>query len=351
MLQTTGMRKNLKTKFASVGLATLLLASALGGTAAAQGNPHQNCKPVELPVAIVKDGPVNNTISGKLCTPRKGNIKTVDVLVHGATYSGNYWDFPGYYSYVQRSLNSHDTNRAVFVYDRLGTGNSSRPVSTEVGMDADSQVLHQIIQWTRSAKHFRQVNVIGHSFGSMIAVQESALYNDADRLVLTGFLHSVGPALINGELKKYAAEQDPLFAGKGYDDGYQTTVPGARGVFYDTAAADPVVIAYDEAHKDVHSTTQFVQGKAQQGTPAGSNLTNQITVPVMIIDGANDRLYCNVQVACADTAAVRAFEAPYYTKAKSLKVVTIPNTGHDIALHPSAARSFREIDNWLKRTN
>jgi hypothetical protein len=50
---------------------------------------------------------------------------------------------------------------------------------------------------------------------------------------------------------------------------------------------------------------------------------------------------------CTDEAAVTAHEVPYFADAASLTVHTLPDTGHDLALHPSAAQSFSLIDSWL----
>jgi len=45
-----------------------------------------------------------------------------------------------------------------------------------------------------------------------------------------------------------------------------------------------------------------------------------------------------------------AYETPYYTDARSFKVVTIPLTGHDVALHFSSLASFAVINNWIRHT-
>ena len=340
-------------KTTNVAMTLLLLSAMLQVSASQAAEPAANkhaagvCHSVRLPVALGSGLPANQTISATLCVPHAHHARVIDVLVHGATYNHTYWDFPvdyPAYSHVRRTL---EAGRATFNYDRLGVGLSSRPSSNDVTMDADAHVLHQVVQWLRH--RYREINVIGHSFGSAVAIMEAAQYNDADRLVVTDLLHASGPALVNGELQVYPAEQDPQFAGKGYDPGYATSVPGTRGpVFYDTGAADPAVIAYDESHKDVTSSTQRAQGQAQRTMPVASNLTQQVRVPVLIIAGQRDRLYCGLALDCTDTGAVRAFETPYYGHARRVTVATEPDTGHDLALHPSAAKSFQKIDEWLR---
>ena len=267
--------------------------------------------------------------------------------MHGATYDRSYWDFPydaPRYSYVGRTL---EAGRATFSYDRLGIGKSSPLPSTSVTMSADAFVLHQILQHFHA--QFRVINLIGHSYGSRIAQLESSEYNDATRLVLSDALHAVGPALTKGEIAFHPASQDALFATLGLDSGWTTTTPAAgRAAFYYLPGADSNEIAYDDAHKSIMSTTEFQQGIEIGRVPAGSNVSNRITRPVLLIAGEEDRLACGLALDCTNIAAVRTNEEPFYTSAASVTVITIPNTGHDLALHRSAGTSFDAINNWLK---
>ena len=307
------------------------------------------CREVDIEVALSQGQPEDQFISGTLCRSSQHN-DTVDILVHGATYNREYWDF-GYrrhrYSYVRTALHM---GRNVFYYDRLGDGGSSRPDSTEVTMQADAEVLKQVVDYMKNKEHFNQVNVIGHSFGSAASILAASQSNDIDRLVVTSLLQSTGPALINGELKQYPANQDPQFTGQGYDDGWLTSEPGNRSVFYDTASADPGVIAYDEDHKDVSSLTQVLDGRLLRTLPPETNPTADLHMPVLIIDGQNDSLYCGAELDCSNLTDVKAFIQPYYPNVSNLTVVTVPDTGHDINLHPSAWYSFLIINYWLKHT-
>ncbi|MGW0003083.1 hypothetical protein [Nocardia grenadensis] len=60
---------------------------------------------VSTPVAVVEDGPADNTAATAFCTPRHwaDGPRRADVLVAGATYNREYWDSsfdPETYSYV-----------------------------------------------------------------------------------------------------------------------------------------------------------------------------------------------------------------------------------------------------------
>ena len=65
--------------------------------------------------------------------------------------------------------------RAAFDYDRIGTGASSHPLSTELTIDSEAYVLHQIVSWLRASEGYSQVNLIGHSLGSVISIQEAGI--------------------------------------------------------------------------------------------------------------------------------------------------------------------------------
>lgn len=300
-----------------------------------------------VPVSLAPGQPFDKRVYGTYCQPfhwAKGQHQ-LDVLVHGTTYNSTYWDWPqdpALYSYVDKTLAA---GRATFAYDRIGSGKSSIPVSTDVTMPSSAYVLHELIQGFRLLG-YKQINSIGHSMGSGVAMREAATYNDPNRVVLTGYLHAGrNPAVVAAV---YQANLDPLFAGRGLDNGYLTSTPGGKSVFY-SSSADPAVIAYDEAHKDIASGTFFGDYIADRAVPAGANLANQVKAPVLLIDGQQDKVFCFSPggLDCTNQASVQANEAPYYTGAASLTLDTVPDTGHDLALHPSANSSFAMINSWI----
>jgi pimeloyl-ACP methyl ester carboxylesterase len=90
-------------------------------------------------------------------------------------------------------------------------------VSTDITMDADAVVLHEIVQVVRLIG-YQQVNSVGHSYGSGIAMREASAYRDVNRLVLTGYLHAGRNPVVAAAT--YPAIQDPLFAGRRISDDY-----------------------------------------------------------------------------------------------------------------------------------
>jgi pimeloyl-ACP methyl ester carboxylesterase len=325
----------------------------IGATPVQAASVNGTCQQVHIPVGLGPNQANNLQISGTLCTPNHATDNTaIDVLIPGGTYASVYWDFPYQapsYSYVEKTLAA---GRATLNIDRLGTGASSKPLSALVTEDADAYTMHQAIQWARGAKHYSNVTVIGHSAGSIAAAHEAAQYNDVTKLVLTGFLHSPSIHLIldvgAGDL--YPAALDNQFFGKIIDPGYLTTTPGRRGPAFYNATADPNVIAYDEAHKDIVATTDAAQMITEILLPAPLNIAQKIKAPVLTIAGDHDVL-CGpalIGVDCSSSASIQSYESPFYPQAKSFTAISIPNTGHNLPLHPSKDQSFAQINQWIE---
>jgi pimeloyl-ACP methyl ester carboxylesterase len=352
--EVRGLGSGATAAIAAVPLALALLwAAPPAGAGAGATVADAVCTEVRLPVALAEGQPVNATIAGTLCRPQRsgGNVAAVDVLVHGGMYNREYWNWPvnpQLHAYVQRTV---DAGRAVFSYDRFGVGQSTRP---EKGRDADFQAdvygLHQVVQWLRPS--YAEVNVVGHSLGSVISVDEAGRYNDADRLVVTGLTHGHGIGFLTLPAVIWTAFLDPQFAGviRLRDGGYVTTQPGKRRDLFYSANADPAVVAYDEAHKDVMTLSQAEQAIAALSQLPLLNRSSRVTRPVLLVNGQLDAPFCNVDVPCWNDAVLRAYEAPYYTAARSFTARVVPETGHDLPLHPSAAQSFAMIDSWLRAT-
>jgi pimeloyl-ACP methyl ester carboxylesterase len=306
-----------------------------------------------IPVALTPGGQLSFHVQAEYCTPSaaRPHPAAIDVLVPGETYRYTYWNWPvrpAQYSYTKKTLAA---GRATLAISRLGTGLSGYPRSTQLTAHVSAFVLHQVIAWARH-RGYRQVDVVGHSLGSMIAALDAGTWpRDPTRLVLTSALHATAARVAAGSAVRYLfpARQDWLFAGSGLDTGYLTTLPGRRGTpFYHDG--DTAVVAYDEAHKDVVSWTEFrTAAEAFLARPAWSNPTDHITVPVLLIVGQADTMFCGGAggLACADTAAIRHHEEPYYAAAASLTYLSVPGTGHDLALSQTATRSFRLINRWL----
>ena len=334
-------RSTLRRALAVTGLAVGLLPAAA----------HADCRSVTLPVALSQGAATTSVAAGQLCQPAHGGPRanTVQLLIHGATYGKSYWDWPQQrYSYVRAALAAGYSTLAV---DRLGVGESSRPASELVDGATNAFVLHQWVGALRGGtlRHggFRRVVSVGHSLGSALAVEEAGTYHDVDAIVLSGFLHSTGPGVAPVGAALYPAAFDPKFAGTITDQGYLTTQPGLRSVFYWLPGADPDVIAEDETLKEPMSAAEFPGLNTGVYNPPGTNPSSAVDVPVLLATGSRDSLFCGGQVTCKSTSQVRANETPYWPNAPRFDVALIPLSGHDVNLHRTAPVFFVASQAWI----
>jgi pimeloyl-ACP methyl ester carboxylesterase len=334
-------------------LAALAALMVAGLAPVAVSQPAQaavpTCQTVTVHVALAPATPVTYRVAGELCAQGPLAGKTVQFLEHGLTYNHHYWDWPqqpSTYSYVHQAVQA---GYATFNIDRLGDGRSDHPDPALLTTETQAFVAHQVVQHLRA--HFPKVISVGHSFGSAIALYEGGTYADVDAVLLTGQMHAINPDVFPAFATDfYPAELDPQFAGAGLPPGYLTSVPGVRGtLFYNSATADPAVIAADEAHKDL-----LASGEAATITDAQNPaLSLAITVPVALAVGQQDFIVCNPSLgpafSCADSAAVLAREAPDYGPHACLEAYVLASSGHDINLHPSAGDWFAFALSWADR--
>lgn len=268
------------------------------------------------PVALASGQPTSYTVSGELCATedqlRDGT--TLQLLIHGATYNHNYWDFGWIdgieYSYARESA-AHGF--PTFAIDLLGSGRSSQPPSDQLNVQAAAFVAHQIVQGLFSGSitgvSFGKIILVGHSLGSTVVWQEAVTYGDVDAVIVTGAAHSLTARFMQlAQADFYPAVNDPKFSHSGLDAGYLTTVPGTRSTFFYSAPNfDPAVLAADEGRKDVVPGTLLATGAPLATTTA----TLAIQVPVLTILGSDDVPTCgsNPQGGtfdCSSGAAVTA---------------------------------------------
>jgi pimeloyl-ACP methyl ester carboxylesterase len=111
-------------------------------------------------------------------------------------------------------------------------------------------------------------------------------------------------------------------------------------MFYDPGAVEPGVLTADEATKDQVAATVVPDLVTLAFT---STLTRSITAPVLIANGDRDTLFCAFH--CTTPADLTAAESPYFTS--RLDVLLLPQTGHSLALSPTAPTYRAAITNWI----
>lgn len=320
------------------------------------------CQHEHIPVAP-SDRTADNTadhsaaryyLAAWLCADGSPRGRAVEVLIPGLTYGASYWNFPldpGRYSYVRAATAAGFATLAI---DRLGTGASSHPPAADVTAGTEAVALHGVVQRLRAgrvgATRFRTVVLVGHSFGSDVALREAGIYGDVAGVISTGWLTAGNPA---GHLRvrdsyDATASDDPKFAHAGLPTGYVTTRPGTRGAdFYNTSYASPAVIREDEALKETVTSGEL----ASVIVPVPRATTRAIGVPVLLADGQNDDLDCSTTlpgVSCASAAALIRREQASYAPQACLRAFVLPTSGHSINLHPDAPQWFAAATRWIR---
>lgn len=334
---------------ASIKLFCAMAILALVPSAAWAEKGGLRCEEVSFPVTLAPGDANVYQVFGVLCSRGSIHHKTIQVVLHGATYGHLYWDFPfqpATYSYVRRATAA---GYAVLDIDRIGIGQSDHPAAAEVTIGSNAEVVHQIVQALRGGDlvipsfgriRAERVALVGHSLGSVIAIAEAATYGDVDGVALTGVSHAVTPALNEVFAVLYPASLDPLFAGRSIPEGYLTTLPGERTVFYHVPDADPLVIAIDEQTKE---TVTFAE--LETALPALA-LSGGVHVPVLVVVGQFDRAFCDD--ACAATGTL-AGETDFYPADACAEAVVIPNAGHDLNLELQAPLAYDSVLEWMDR--
>jgi len=146
-------------------------------------------------------------------------------------------------------------------------------------------------------------------------------------------------------------------------NGYYNYVGAATGAGYATLDVDPVgqgnsshpasaevtlTAEAVEANKDTVTAPLLAGGASLLALPAAEQPTDHISVPVLVVAGQDDHLFCTGVTVynCASTASVQRFESRYYPAAAHLKVVVIPDTGHALALATTAPATDAVMIGW-----
>jgi pimeloyl-ACP methyl ester carboxylesterase len=311
------------------------------------------------------------TIHGGLCLPEGGVPKTVMLALHGITYTNLYWNAgyePNTYNFSQHMT---DAGYAVYAVDRLGYGESSKPNALAVTLDSGAEVAHQLITQLRAGgiggEAFEHLILVGHSYGTATSWRESAIYNDADAIIGTGWANSIETEPLARFFGGFVpAQQDPRFADRPLD--YFTpnyAEPREQDFLYDLSNADPGMIAYDEEvmqdtvtagegltfynrYGEVRPTSGlFLQRFPMTSDPIEFPLadnTQAITIPSFLINGSEELFFCGTdQLNCASSMRLQFEEADFWREEACFRAAVTPHAGHDLNLQRNAPFTYETI--------
>ena len=307
-------------------------------------------------------------VFAKVCLPDGGTPRAVQVLLHGIGYDHRYWNIADpadpdgdRYSWEAAAAKA---GYATVAIDRIGNGESSQPPSLAVTIDSNASVVHQVVQALRHGSvrgphgnvRFSRVALVGHSYGSIVSFIEADRYHDVDALLLTAVSHHLrevhAPLAI--ESLNYPAAADPQFQGRLLDPGYITTLPG-------TGVRDQVFYAPGtDFDQRILRTDDETKGLASQGEllnfPLFLGKHLDIRVPVFLLDGSKDGLFCHqtpldLGAPCSSAHALVESERPFFgPRVPSLKAYIAPGSGHVINAFHSSRGSFDAAMSWIRDT-
>lgn len=320
-----------------VSSALLAVAALVSGETTAKpspGGPPRAIKVERLVFPVTLSDGNTYEIVGYLHYHGSYRNRPLQVLVHGTTYTHEYWDLPAIngvdYSYARYMASQ---KYAVLALDTLGADESSKPDGDFLDLAETASSIHQVLVELRSPgglvkAPFDEIALVGHSFGAVINSIVQSTYGDADALVNTGFAFTPHETPI-----------DPAVIGQLLATPYISLPPEIRAaLFYHAPTADPVVIAYDNA--EIAST--FTRGQllgllAVFADPQIAGVGG-VNSPVLIQLGENDILH---------PASLLAADATLYVQAPEVATVMLPDVGHILNAHQGAAVGWQQIADWL----
>jgi pimeloyl-ACP methyl ester carboxylesterase len=302
---------------------------------------------IRLPVPLSPGGPTTDEIAATLTLPPKETRKPiVQLLVHGLTYGRYYHDFPykpDQYSYVKHAT---EAGYPTLNIDRIGDGESSHPAPEEITLEVNAFILHQLIQALRAGDiggtAFRDVMLMGHGYGALIAVKQQAQYNMADSLVLTGYTqqyaHSPNLTTRLSPPAALPAHRTEMSRFDDHPSGYRTSATGERSLYYYKGNTDPAVIVVDDRHRQTVTETELETATEVVDTSL------EITVPVLEVVGDQDSYFCGSDSCTAPLGAIMT--EPILWPQADFTMEVIPAVGHALFLHHSAPTAFSIIETW-----
>lgn len=342
MPETKSRRRALRRVAAALLGASVVAGLAVAGVGVANAkgdDPGVKTSTITLQVSLTDTGPANETLAAFVYQPPGGHVRGIQVMIPGSTYDHRYFDLKTSHGLVSQARKAAKDGWIAVAVDKIGTGNSSHPAADEVRTAAHAATIHQLITTLKATFGNLPVALVGHSLGSVIAIEEAATYKDVNAIVLTGFLHHAGGGNLFPELIHPAAE-DPAFANRPVPAGYFTTRPGLRQLFYWPFNADLSTVMADDAIKQTTTAGEQVDFGAELFNDV---FGKDVTVPVLSLVGEHDVSFFDP----ADLAKTIAAEPGAYPLSPSVDVRAIPDAGHDLALQRNGDSTTNAIDKWL----
>jgi pimeloyl-ACP methyl ester carboxylesterase len=271
--------------------------------------------------------------------------RAVTLYLHGLGFGAFFWDFgavPGYD--FANALAEHGHVSAIV--DRLGYGTSDHPPGTQSCIGGQADIAHQIVQDLRSGSYgvragqppsFAQVALVGHSAGGAIAQVEGYSFKDINALGVLSWADQ-GQSQLAGTTFATAGQRclnggEPSGGTPGYAPFGETAADFDAIMFHD---ADPAVVTAATAMRNLDPCGDIES--LGQTSPVDHAMLPTISVPVLLVYGANDALF---------PPPAGSQQQAQFAGSKDVSLVQIPDTGHAVTLERSAPTLVGDVSQWL----
>lgn len=343
-----------------VPLLLLTMASGANATPAETTDPT-GPDPVELNVTFTVQN-TNRTdincesdgktyqIRGVLVAPPGAlkNPQAVTLFLHGLGYGSffaNYERQPDYDFAAKQARAGHIT----VVVDRLGYGQSDRPIGSAICFGSHADMAHQMINQLRTgdytvegrrAPSFSEVVLAGHSVGGLITEATAYSFGNMDGIMVLSYSDKEVSKAVKKALKKSKkickssgvnpaeAPQEYVFLGQ--------TQQGFINLHFFTRNAERPVVQTTANIRNRNPCGDILSYKEAVKTNLAK--IEQIDVPALVLIGEEDDIY-----------PIRAKEqAKLLSGTDDVTAVTLADTGHAVTLHRSADEFQAQVAQWLE---
>ncbi|KAI1121286.1 Alpha/Beta hydrolase protein [Nemania abortiva] len=294
----------------------------------------------------------NYSIYVKLCLPsdpeKAAEVKTVQLLTHGATLDHTYWDIAPGYSYVDVAS---EAGYATLSYDQLGVGKSAHPDPIQI-VQATSQVAatHELVGLLRNAKmggyHFDKIVGVGHSAGSTLTQGITTKYpRDFDAVILSGTSASAASVPLSVAAFNFInANTDPAPQFKRLPAGFltQQSAAGIQFAFYRYPNYDENAFRQQVANKQTNTLGVLL---TMGGIVAPSA---EFKGPVDIVNGQHDLVFCSGDCLYPMDQNAVTLSVFYPAASNGSQTYIAAGAGHCIAAHKSGPDSFKHMVQFLQ---
>ena len=312
------------------------------------------------------------SVSARYCEPLVDvphRRNTLQFLVHGITYTKDYWSGRATKDIGPGSTESSWVYFAAkqgyptLAIDRPCNGESSRPNGlVECQVPLQGAILDAVIQKARSgdlpgvSTKFNKIIYVGHSYGSLVGNYITATYPDSvDQVHLTGFSQKIlvgGPSVVIRPVPLPANLVTPLrFPGLDVSYIIGTSKDGARPCFYE-GGYDSSMVDYEWRNRGTVTLGEFAT------VPLGQLQAPDFKGDVFVVNGDADNIFCASDTVTALAGKPgKCTEYKYseevvssYPAARQFGYHNVLDAGHCVLSHNNGKESTEKAHSFMEET-